>query len=315
MHRLSLPESFHFMKDSSLSCCFCKSNQLTLKYKAASHRFNKIPGPIKMYVCKQCRSLITFPLPSKQQLADLYLSYGEGMSPKIRNLRNNNPLTAWHRQCITRATNLLFPAVQENSTFSWIDVGAGGGELAKMFALQFPNSIGMAIDFHDRPSALHGVNNVTWLSCDLNDNFSQQLTEKFDLVLSITVIEHIMDPESFIKNCNALCKTGGALYITAPCADTLAEKLLGKRWPYYIPGEHLNIPSVKGMDILLRQLNKEQPAAVFSKKTVLPYTLGYFLSFLNLSFLRAVIPHSFPVRLPTGILEAGYGSGKSQTKM
>lgn len=298
------------MSELPFNCCFCKSDKLSLKYEAAYHRFKKIPGPIKMYVCKVCRSLITFPLPPKEKLAELYLSYGDGMSPKIRNLRNSNPLTAWHRQCISKATDLLFPAVQSDSTFSWIDVGAGGGELAKMFALQFPKSVGMAVDFHERPDALDGIDNVTWLACDLNEDFSEKIRETFDLVISITVIEHIMYPESFIKNCNTLVKTGGALYVTAPCANTFAEKLLRKRWPYYIPGEHLNIPSVKGMDLLLRRLNKELSLEVFSKNTVLPYTLGYFLSFLNLSFLRALVPHSFPVKLPTGILEAGYRSVK-----
>jgi len=266
-------------------------------------------NPIDIYTCRECQSIVTLPLPSKEELTALYSSYHDGMSPTIRNLRTNNPLTAWYRQCVARATKQVKPNIEKNTVFSWIDVGAGGGELARIMALEFPGSIGTAIDFHNRPFALDGISNVDWISCDLNEDFSSKINRKFDLVTSITVIEHVLSPGDHIKNCRQLMKNDGALYVTAPCADTLAEKVLGKSWPYMIPGEHLNIPSVKGMAILLQRLGEGISPHVFANKTILPYTLGYFLSFFRLSFLRSVVPHSFPVKLPTGILEAGYSSG------
>jgi hypothetical protein len=72
-------------------------------------------------------------------------------------------------------------------------------------------------------------------------------------------------------------------------------------------GDYLNIPSAKGMNMLLQQLQKEPGSVVFSRHTILPYTLGYFLSWFRMPFLKKLLPHSLPVKLPTGILEAGYG--------
>lgn len=291
-----------------MTCCFCRSDQLSVKYKGMINRFNKISHPIDIYTCRHCRSLVTLPLPSGEELAALYGSYEGGMSPKIRDLRNNNPLHAWHHQCITRATRLLTSVPGNPSSFSWLDAGAGGGELARMMALRFPNSQGVAVDFNERPEALDGISNVTWVAADLNEMFSRKINQRFDLVMSITVIEHVLSPENLLHNCNHLLRKDGGLYITAPCADTPAQQLLGKRWPYMIPGEHLNIPSVKGMSLLLRRIQEERAGSIFSRKTILPYTLGYFLSFFRLSFVRAVVPHSLPVKLPTGILEAGFPS-------
>jgi SAM-dependent methyltransferase len=296
-------------------CGFCESNELSLKYGHLFHPVKKDHGPFDMYECKECRSLITWPLPLKDQLATLYSSFGDGMIPLIRDIRESDPLTIWYQQCITRATSRMNILPQENTEFSWIDIGAGGGELAKMMALQFPRSKGVAVDFHTCPAILRGIDNVTWISYDLNGDFAEKINLKFDLVVSITVIEHVLDPYNFLKNAGRLVKEQGSLYLTAPCADTLASKVLGKKWPYIIPGEHLNISSVKGMVSLLQRLQTEpmqkraMPEA-YARKTILPYTLGYFLAFCHLSFLKKVMPHSFPINLPTGILEAGYGFNK-----
>jgi len=290
-------------------CCFCKSNKLLIKYKGLSDRFNKIKNPIDIYSCAECHSLLTIPLPSKEELADLYASHHDGMSLKIRNLRTNYPLPAWYGQCVSRAVKLLNPSLEKNGKFSWVDVGAGGGELGRMMALKYPGSAGLCIDFHKRPEILEGIDNVEWISCDMNEDFAAIINRKFDLVTSITVVEHVLSPESHVKNCRMLATESGAFYLAAPCADSVAQKVLGKRWPYLIPGEHLNIPSVKGMKILLGEIEKTSSHS-FSKKTILPYTLGYLLSYLHLSFLGPLTPNSLPVRIPTGILEAGYGSVK-----
>jgi 2-polyprenyl-3-methyl-5-hydroxy-6-metoxy-1,4-benzoquinol methylase len=91
----------------------------------------------------------------------------------------------------------------------------------------------MATDFHERPAALHGINNVTWIPCDLNEDFAEKINQRFNLVVSITVIEHVLSPYDFILNSNKLLEQKGTLYITAPCTNTLALKVLGKSWAIY----------------------------------------------------------------------------------
>ena len=130
-------------------CVFCNSLQLEIRFSNSYHPLKKNYGPFNIYTCHHCHSLITFPLPTEKQLAELYNSFDNGLMPALREIRNKNSLTAWYDQCIKRATAAW--ANNKQSEFVWMDIGAGGGELALQMAKQFPHSKGWAIDFHERP--------------------------------------------------------------------------------------------------------------------------------------------------------------------
>ncbi len=286
-------------------CVFCNNSQLQLKFSKHYHPVKKHYGPFDIYRCNRCHSCVTFPLPAEKELAALYNSFADGLMPALRQIRNENALTVWYGQCIQRATTAWTNRGQTN--FTWIDIGAGGGELALQMANQFPHSKGWAIDFHPRPALLNGAGNVDWVQADLNNgSFAPQLNITADIVFSITVLEHVLQPHEFIKNGIQLVKHNGVFYITAPCTNTIASKLLGRFWPYFIPGEHLNIPSVQGLKFLLQRLQEQerQQMTFEVRETILPYTLGYYLSFLKLKFFTKLLPQNLPTKLPTGILEA-----------
>lgn len=287
-------------------CVFCGNHNARLLFANRFHPFKKEHGPFDIYQCNYCNSLITFPLPSKNQQAELYREFEDGLIPRIRSMREENSLYTWYEQCICRATRTLAPHRQKN--FTWVDIGAGGGELAKQMAEKFPASKGWAIDFHEQPRKLKHITNIEWLQCDLNDKeFRKNLQHiRADVVMSITVLEHVLHPDMFLKNGIRLIKPQGVFYITAPCSHTKASRLLGSKWPYLIPGEHLNLPSVKGLCLLLQRLQKEIAGVreVRVKETILPYMLGYYLSFFKVKFLKAILPDKLPVKLPTGIVEA-----------
>jgi SAM-dependent methyltransferase len=289
-------------------CPYCESNQLKLRFAGMTHPYKKNHGPFDLYRCGNCYSLITYPLPGKQQQSELYAEFKNGFIPAVSDLREQYSLTGWYEQCIKRALKHSELLLTKETSFTWMDIGAGAGELARIMAEKFPNAKGWAIDFHERPPGLDGVNNVEWVQCDLNDeNFSEVMGNiRADLILSITVLEHLMYPDLFLPNLLKLIKHPGAIYLTVPCANSFASKTLGKKWPYLIPGEHLTIPSKKGMYSLLeRMTGPAKEKNIFVRGTTLPYTSGYYLGFFKLNFLKKIFPSNLPVRLPTGILEAG----------
>lgn len=61
----------------------------------------------------------------------------------------------------------------------------------------------------------------------------------FDAVTLWDVLEHVPDPAQFFLNCASLLRPGGHLFVNVPDLDSLQSRVLGVRWPLFLP-EHLN---------------------------------------------------------------------------
>lgn len=60
-------------------------------------------------------------------------------------------------------------------------------------------------------------------------------TESFDVVTSWDVIEHVTNPYKECETMARLLKPGGWLFLSTMHSEALAVKLLGSRWPWYMP--------------------------------------------------------------------------------
>lgn len=290
------------MSQSANLCCFCNSSELRLLYQHLYHPFKTDHGPYNFFQCKNCGSGLTYPLPSCSELSLLYSSFNGGMIPLVRELRERYPLTSWYSRCIKDALNGY--DFSEQSSFSWMDVGAGEGEMALALSAAYPQSVGYAFDFHDSPPILREKKNVHWQSKDLNQDFSYP---KADIIFMITVLEHVMYPDRII---NALLDTlnpGGRLYIIVPDFGSLAARILKRRWPYFIPGEHLNIPTIRGIKLLLNRICNEKFSGrryeIHADRTIIPYAAGYYLQYFTGIKWSGLFSET-PLSVPTGILQA-----------
>lgn len=279
-------------------CVYCGAEGEVMDAHAF-HPYVKQFGPFCLYVCRSCGSIFTYPLPSSQQIQDLYAGYDGGMFSKVATLRRKFPLDAWFNQCLQRIRH-FFP--DPLSSFTWIDVGAGEGMMSKLMTRHYPNSRGIAIDFHDRPSSLDGIA-VEWRRMDLNKDWEN--IPQADLVFSITVLEHVANPGFFVRSMLQALTPTGVMYLNCPRTDALAFQVLGKKWPYYLPGEHLSIPSRKGMKVLAsRAVNASilNHPDVSVSSVIMPYPLGYYLGY----YLHAKASRYWfnpSIYIPTGMLE------------
>jgi SAM-dependent methyltransferase len=149
---------------------------------------------------------------------------------------------------------------------------------------------------------------VAWRQCDLNrPGFAQQLDLQADLVLSLAVWEHVLRPDLFVRNLLAILRPGGMLYLVSPDHGSAMRFLMRRHWPYFLPGEHLNVATCNGARACLERTRKEGPhaqQAVFASPVWAHYPLRYVLKYLRLGpVARLLPPVSLP--LPVGILEAG----------
>lgn len=75
----------------------------------------------------------------------------------------------------------------------------------------------------------------------------------FDCVIAFSVIEHIYRPHAFIQEILERLSPHGKLVLATPNIDTLYYKILRKKWPFFIPPEHVCLYSPKTLSTLLEQ--------------------------------------------------------------
>jgi SAM-dependent methyltransferase len=91
-----------------------------------------------------------------------------------------------------------------------------------------PEDLGWCLDA-DGHNTFHEYRDTDYLIGKLNFNwgFDVGTTDEYDSVLSLEVIEHLMNPLSYLSMCEAVLKESGKLYLTTPIP------LYPPRWFWY----------------------------------------------------------------------------------
>ena len=62
----------------------------------------------------------------------------------------------------------------------------------------------------------------------------------FDLIILNHTLEHLEDPLGILKKARTLLKEGGKIFVDVPNFGSLSSSILGRRWPYLAPEEHIH---------------------------------------------------------------------------
>lgn len=288
------------------SCCpYCHSAAIRLRYGQHYHKMNPAYGPFDFFVCEACGGGFNNPMPSNEQLMSFYSSYSNGMPEEYRSAMLEYEDSSWHSQI---ARNLIDLAGKHGlqPAFTWLDVGSGAGEIARKLSKLTPASRGTCIDLHPAPESMH-ESQIRWLQYDINADFSSDIAEKFQLVYASAVLEHVVDPKKFLTNCLKLTEPGGVLYFFCPDYSSLASRVMGQKWPYYLPGEHVTLPTKKSVRACLDAISRSGEVGEISFRVGgkrVSYSVQYMLFALNLRRLGKMLPFNFSLQFPTGALEA-----------
>lgn len=125
-------------------------------------------------------------------------------------------LRAWHIRKELRKRTKGFPEVKDI-----LDAGSGFGQYTYRMAKWFPNAAIKAVDI--KPEQIDDCNQfmkkagysdrVKFEIADLTEFMEK---DKYDLILSVDVMEHIEEDVQVFKNFNASIKKGGMLLISTP---------------------------------------------------------------------------------------------------
>lgn len=112
-----------------------------------------------------------------------------------------------------------------------LDVGCAGGAFVKAAQDFGTSAIGV------EPSAWMCQYGREKYGLDLRQGILQDFkleAESFDVITLWDVLEHVYSPVEVLRECQRLLKPGGLLIVNYPDYNSLARRVLGWKWPFFL---------------------------------------------------------------------------------
>lgn len=190
-----------------------------------------------LYHCQTCDAVFTTDRVDSRELQRLYtdqhIDYAYLAEEKGR--RKTARALLRHLSVVTSHTGML------------VDVGCGYGfflDEAKATGWQAGGiELGSASAKHARAYGLK-IKQASWHA------LSEYANESIDVITAFDVIEHLDDPDGFVRLVSSKLKPGGYLVLTAPRRSSFFARFTGKRWHAFLPS-HLHYFSDTSMKFVL----------------------------------------------------------------
>lgn len=128
-----------------------------------------------------------------------------------------------------------------------LDVGCGSGLVLEAICEKF-GCVGQGIDVDKRriDRAKKFAQRATF-ECGLFD--AGTLQTKHDILVSVAVIEHVVDPVGFLQQFHTALVDGGSLFLLTPNAQSLNYRILRSWWRELLSiGEHIYLFTPKSLE-------------------------------------------------------------------
>lgn len=247
--------------------------------------------------CRSCGLIRQANIPEPQELKEFYdNAYANGMYADFAAARQLKIATAKQRLKEVRK--------QVPISGRWLDAGCSTGVFLKLLVEQGIEAFGIDVS----EEAIRQASNEN-LPVECGDIASYQPRELFDCITAFDVIEHVREPKTFIEVARSLLREGGSLVLTTPNVCSPARYLMGKRWFFFIPEEHLFLFSRKNLRQLVSECGfGEIRQGVTFKPMTFDYALVQFEEFNPLiasamkysQFLIPKLLRTWGVPLPIG---------------
>ncbi|HWX08333.1 MAG TPA: class I SAM-dependent methyltransferase [Gaiellaceae bacterium] len=203
--------------------------------------------------CARCRSLFVSPRPPQSALDRFYRDapssrfWAREFFPAVEEARREKIIRPRVRRILDhprlQRLGLDRPRV--------VDVGAGSGAFLTELLGAVPEAEAVAVEPGEdlaeqaRARGLRVVEKPVEL-CD-------ELAAEADIVTSFEVIEHVHDPEAFVRAVARLARPDGLILVTGLNGDGLDVQVLWSESNAVSPPHHLNFLSVHGLESLFRR--------------------------------------------------------------
>lgn len=197
-------------------------------------------GAIPFVRCRSCGAVYQNPQPRQEDLSERYdaeyFLYERANEENFFNLMRLG------------LEDIGFDELKERAPRSFLDIGCATGMLLAHVKRQGFREQGVEIC---APAAKFGIRE-RGISIHIGDLESAGFTdESFGFVHSSHVIEHLTDPNSFLKEIYRILVPGGYLLLTTPDIAGFQARLFGERWRSAIH-DHMLLFSRRTLDKALR---------------------------------------------------------------
>ena len=259
----------------SMQCNLCKSTKNENYLEKDNWQIGR---------CKNCGLIFLNNIPSDNILESLYDDnfFKDGQkSPKEGIKLEYNPtyLNAQKR-------------LEDIRKYGWekgmlLDIGCGTGIFIKA-ASKYYNCIGLDISKDAIEFAVQSLGVEAISGSILDIDFKDQL---FDIITMWDVIEHVSDPNEYMRAISRMIHPGGLLAITTGDIESIMFKIQNKNWHLLIPPIHLFYFSPKTITFLL----EKHGFKVIKISRIGQYTnIGYMLNKIkrlhsNSTFIKFIV--------------------------
>jgi SAM-dependent methyltransferase len=119
-----------------------------------------------------------------------------------------------------------------------LEVGCASGAFLEYLRKKYKNSTLVGLELNSE-AALKATSKGLNVELELVENFANSNKDKFDIVCSFQVLEHISDPFSFLQSSIDCLKKGGKLIICVPNNDSFIK--YEKKEPLNYPPHHMGL--------------------------------------------------------------------------
>ena len=196
-------------------------------------------------ICKDCGSLFCSPRPSQKMLNEFY-EKGESSNywanvffPAVAESRREKLFRKKAHQI-----SILFPETFRASPITICDVGAGYGIFLEELYSFFLKAKLCAIEPGQALAKKCRVKGFETLETTAEK--AESWANRFDLVISSEVLEHIYQPDQFTEALYRLVKPGGTVIVTGLGYEGFDILLLQEKSKSVFPPHHINFLSLQG---------------------------------------------------------------------
>jgi len=198
-----------------------------------------------IYICGICEGGFVHPVPNIEECMRFYNSeYGNGrychrLGQEAQALKERTFRSLWE------ALKRYFP-----SSGRVLDVGCSSGVFLRVMEAEGWDVYGIDISQESsREARERWGDRINVMSLE-QPSFST--IPPFDLVTMFDVLEHSPDPRGLLKGVRRLLRPGGLLTVTTHNFSSPFRRLMGRRWSYLDPLEHLSYFSPRALNALLK---------------------------------------------------------------
>jgi SAM-dependent methyltransferase len=242
-----------------MRCLICGSASLAGLYAGIRDRYRMASGEFAFLRCDACGSATLEHPPAPDAIAGLY--------PAQYTFKRSSAGTSRVRAALAtlewrlfygptyRRRVALFRALTGLHTGRVLEVGCGSGLLLTHFRDAGYDVEGVELSTDDAAYARKEFG----LAVRAGSVESVALEPgRYDAVVMINVLEHILDPAAVLRHVHEILRPGGWVVAGLPVLDCIGARLLGARWGAVTEApRHVSIPSHDGAVGLLRRAGFE----------------------------------------------------------